>query len=154
MWIEKSDKTFYNESKLKGIRLLVNKNISKDIKEEIKSFLVWLRKRYFFPIRCKIIIKNNSYFLALNEKDKDSYGDFYYEDESYPEIWIAGGTLRNEKKENRIRRIVYMISHELTHYFQWFFYEFEKRTNRSLEIEANRWARYLLQEYFDSKDLI
>ena len=149
MWIEKRDIAFYNESKLKGIRLFVNKNISQDIKEEIKSFLGWLRKRYFFPIRFKIIIKNISYFLGSNEKDKDSYGDFYYGSEGYPEIWIAGGRIRNENKENRIRRIIFMILHELTHYFQWFFYEFEKRTDRSLEIEANRWARYLLEEYFN-----
>lgn len=44
----------------------------------------------------------------------------------------------------------FTIAHELTHYFQWFFYEDMHRTNRSLEIEATRWAKYLLQQYLNT----
>ena len=151
MWVDKKDRAFYDDSKLKGIRLYFGKGVLPEIREEAKVFLSWLRKSYFFPIRCVIKIKNVPYFRSANANDKDSYGDFYYDknDKENPEIWIAAGRVRKENLENRKKRILFTLSHELTHYFQWYFFEFENRTDRSLEIEANRWARYLLQEFYD-----
>ena len=155
MWIIKEEKNLYCDSKLRGIRLWVQKDVLLEIREEVKTFLSWLRENYFFPIRCTIKLKHCPYFSREGENDKDSYGDFYYDknDKKYPEIWIAAGRIRRETLENRKKRILFLISHELTHYFQWYFFEFEKRTDRSLEIEANKWARYLLQEFYDGKDL-
>lgn len=149
MWIEKEERVFYDDSKLKGVRLFFGKGVLPEIRDEVKAFVSWLRKNYFFPIRCKIKIKGCSYFLADSENDKYSYGDFYYDkdDKEYPEIWIAAGRNRRENLEKRKRRVLFMIAHELTHYFQWYFFEFEKRTDRSLEIEANRWGYYLLHEF-------
>lgn len=153
MWIDKEEKTSYSDSKLSGIRLCTQKNVLPAIREEVKVFLFWLRKRYFFPVRCNIKLKSSPYFLSADKNDKDTYGDFYYDknDKEYPEIWIATGKIRRENLDDRKNRILFTILHELTHYFQWYFFEFEKRTDRSLEVEANKWARYLLQEFYDWK---
>lgn len=156
MWIEKKQRKFYDDSVLQGIRLCFCRNISTEIRESCKDFCRWLRRNYFFPIRCKIIIKNCSYFEGDSHiiGDKDSYADFYYdrdEKEDYPEIWIAAGRLKREVLEKRKKRILFLIAHELTHYFQWYFYEIDNRSDRSLEIEANKWSRYLLQEYFNTQ---
>lgn len=34
-------------------------------------------------------------------------------------------------------------------YYQWYFLEEDKRTSRSLEIEANRWAKIILDYYYN-----
>ena len=155
MGIAKEEQTLYSDSKLRGLRLHAQKDVLLEIREEVKVFLFWLRKKYFFPIRCIIALKSCPYFSRVNENDKDSYGDFYYDknDKEYPEIWIATGEIRRENLDDRKNRILFLIVHELTHYFQWYFFEFEKRSYRSLEIEANKWARYLLQEFYDRKIL-
>lgn len=156
LWIEKKQKKFYDDSVLQGVRLHFAKNISTEIRESCKDFCRWLRRNYFFPIRCNIIIKNCSYFEGDKDiaGDKDSYADFYYdsgEKEDYPEIWIAAGRSKGENAEKRKKRLLFLIAHELTHYFQWYFYEIDNRSDRSLEIEANKWSRYLLQEYFNTQ---
>lgn len=155
MWIDKEEQAEYSDSKLSGIRLCVQKDVLPEIREEVKAYLFWLRKKYFFPIRCIVNLKSCPYFFSADKNDKDSYGDFYYDknNKELPEIWIAAGRIRRENIESRKKRILFTISHELTHYFQWYFFEFEKRTDRSLEIEANKWARYLLQEFYDWKAL-
>ena len=155
MWIVKEEQTLYSDSKFSGIRLCTSKDVLLEIREEVKVFLFWLRKKYFFPIRCIVKLKSCPYFLCADENDTDSFGDFYYDknDNKNPEIWIAAGRVHKETLQNRKKRILFTISHELTHYFQWYFFEFEKRTDRSLEIEANKWGRYILQEFYDRKGL-
>ena len=46
------------------------------------------------------------------------------------------------------------MAHELTHYFQWYFLEDEARTDRSLEVEAGKWARYLVAEYLSERKTV
>ena len=153
MWIEKEEKAAYSDSKLSGLRLLTQKDVLPEIREAVKILLFWLRKKYFFPIRCIVNLKSCPYFLSADENDKNSYGDFYYDkdDKEYPEIWVATGKDGKENLDVRINRILLTILHELTHYFQWYFFKFEKRADRSLEAEANKWSRYLLQEFHDWK---
>lgn len=55
--------------------------------------------------------------------------------------------VRSKLKLTSIYEICFTMLHELTHYYQWYFYEEKNRTDRSLEIEANKWARYILQEW-------
>ena len=49
-----------------------------------------------------------------------------------------------------IEDVLHAVAHEITHYFQWYFLEEDKRTDRSLEIEANKWAMYILGIYYDN----
>lgn len=152
MWIEKKDKELYLESNQQGIRLITRKNVNEKIHKECVKFCRWLRKSYWFPIRCKIILFNTPYFKKENALDKDSVADFYYEENDdlkiYPEIWVAVWKNPKRDEKEQIERVCGWIVHELTHYYQWYFLQFEKRTNRSLEIEANKWSKYLTQEYF------
>ena len=63
---------------------------------------------------------------------------------TYPRISIAA------KVDNNNLIDIYTLAHEITHYYQWYFLEEEKRTDRSLEIEANKWAKYIVNSYCDN----
>jgi len=153
MWIERKNKQYYLDSKKKGLRVRYSTITLPDpnLKMIISSFINRLTTQYFFPIRCNVIIKPSPYFISRDEKKIRSYGDFYYYEDSIdktPFIWIASGKYYTSKNKRRnIENILFTIAHELTHYFQWYFYEYENRSDRSLEIEANMWARYLVNEF-------
>lgn len=71
--------------------------------------------------------------------------------QKHPFIWIATGKDgRKTRKEYYIEDVLHLVAHELTHYFQWYFNQFDNRSNRSLEIEANRWANYLVDLYLEN----
>lgn len=74
-------------------------------------------------------------------------GDFYYDEDSLPCIYIAGYSSRTKGKNDLIQ-ILSNIAYFLTFYYQWYFYEFDKRSDRSLKIEATKWKNYILNEYF------
>ena len=153
MWIERKNKKYYLDSKKKGLRVRYSAITLPDpaLKKAISCFIKWITTQYFFPIRCNVIIKPCPYFISREEKRNRSYGDFYYYDNSInktPFIWIASGKYYTSKnKQGNIENILFTIAHELTHYFQWYFYEYENRSDRSLEIEANKWARYLVGDF-------
>lgn len=156
MWIELKDKKYYLDSSLNGLRLRFYSGVDSDVKKECKDFCRWLRKKYWFPVRVNCNFFNYTYFLANSQNDKDSVADFYYSkndnDKTIPTIWIATGEIKKRKPGERktiIQCFQHNIAHELTHYFQWYFLQFDKRTDRSLEIEATKWSDYLLCEYLD-----
>lgn len=149
LWILKEDKyEFENSAQASGLRLTFYNNISPQDKQLCLNFCKFLRKIFYFPIRVNIT------FVA-QEKFKDPvdghtyYGIFYSNSESkrkiYPRVFIALKT-RNKSDEDNV---LLTISHELTHYFQWYFFEDEKKTDRSLEVEANKWANYLVGMFKD-----
>ena len=63
----------------------------------------------------------------------------------YPRISVAAKV--NEK--NSLEDVLFTLNHEITHYYQWYFLEEDKRSSRSLEIEANKWSGYILNLYFN-----
>lgn len=146
MWIEKKYKTEYDDCYVRGLRLKFYDGITAYEREEIVKFCKWLRSNYFFPIRVNV-------FFVAQKKFKSSedghlyYGIFYSPDENgdlrYPRIYIA--TKFRDIKERY--DLLFTLVHELTHYFQWYFMEDEEKSDRSLEIMANRWAMYILKEY-------
>lgn len=155
MWIVLNDKDFYSDCSNYGIRLRFKKNVDEKLRKEIIKFCRWLRKEYWFPISCNIIVFPCPYFKKKDSKDIDSHGDFYYSSDDslgkHPFIWIASGQDgRKTRKEYYFEDILHLIAHELTHYFQWYFNQFDIRSNRSLEIEANKWANYLVDKYLSS----
>lgn len=144
-WIEKEYKKEYI-SKSTGIRYKFDNGYDESYKKIIKSFIDYIRKEYYFPIRLNIVFCNQTHFINKNDGHK-YYGVFFNGEESrkiYPKIYIAAKV--NEK--NPIEDIIFAVAHEITHYFQWYFLEDDKRTNRSLEIEANKWAKYILKNFF------
>lgn len=154
MWIELAEKKEYEDSsKLSGLRISFDKRIDNGRKEEIKKFAKWLRKHYYFPIRCNIYIRYCSYFKKMDDSDVDSIGDFYYSDNKLPIIWIAGYPRRKTKDKDFYVQINASIVYFLTFYYQWFFCEFDKRSDRSLKIEATKWQNYIMDEYLDGLEL-
>ncbi len=148
MWIKKEDEKYYTDcSKLKGLRVTFDRRISGDRIKEIKKFAIWLRKKYYFPIRCNVHISFCSYFKKINSMDVDSVIDFYYQDDTIPSIKIAGYPNRKNKDKNYYIQIQARMVYALTFYYQWFFYEFDKRSDRSLKIEATKWQNYIMDDY-------
>lgn len=148
LWIQKSDKKeFEGSAKSFGLRLTFCSEIDQQDKQLCLKFCGFLRREFFFPIRVNI-----SFIAQEKFKDPDDghnyYGIFYSNSESqrkrYPRIFIATKTHNKNDEYN----LLFTIAHELSHYFQWYFLEDEKRTDRSLEAEANKWAEYIVEMYY------
>ncbi len=151
-WIDKEYKKYYeNSAKSSGIRYRFynyNHDFDESTMQEINRFIVFLRKKYYFPIRLNILFCDTPFFTHHIDNHK-YYGAFYSMDDEkrmiYPRISIAAKVT----KTNSIDDVLFTLVHEITHYFQWYFLEEDKRSDRSLEIEANKWSNYILDLYFN-----
>lgn len=155
MWISITDKSKYMDAiDFTGIRLRFYDGVDDNVKRACKEFCKWLRRKYWFPIRCTIHVYNEAYIENVGRKCSSV---FYYsadeEKEIFPFIHLVTGNYRKNilkyGVDNVLASYLSDIAHELTHYFQWYFYELgsDHRTNRSIENEATRWANYILCEY-------
>ena len=110
-------------------------------KKRICKFVRYLRKEFFFPIRCNIYFCEQEKFRS--SKGGFCYGIFFSNDESngrvYPQIYIP--------VNNALFQIYISLCHELTHYFQWYFYDDKEKSNRSLEIQASKYANRILEDF-------
>ena len=145
-WIEKKYKTEYDDCYVRGLRLKFYDGITAYEREEIVKFCKWIRENYFFPIRVNVCFVAQKKFKSPDDGHLYS-GIFYSPDEieflQYPRIFVA-----TEFKDAKERyEVLFTLAHELTHYYQWNFMEDEKKSDRSLEIMANRWSTYILKEY-------
>ena len=143
-WIDYEYKFFYQGAQKSGLRINYDSKINEELKMELRTYINFLRKRYYFPIRCYVHIKNVPYYSS--KRKKRCYGVFFSAEENrskLPSIYLAA-KLSNK---NEIEDILYNLTRLLTYYFQWFFFSTEKRTNRSLETEATRYANYLTSEF-------
>lgn len=145
IWIERKYRTNFDKSSAAGIRVTYDKHLDRELVEQTKALVQYLRKEYYFPIRVNIALTDHRRYHS----DRDGhiyYGIFYHNDfvplssMPYPQIAVAAQLW----KHMSIDDVHFTLLHELTHYFQWFFTEEEQRSDRSLELEANRWARYIL----------
>ena len=152
-WIEKEHKTYYRDSaKASGLRYKFY-DYGNEFDEytigEIKKFITFLRKYYFFPIRLNILFCNTQGFRHHID-NHTYYGAFYSMDDEkrriYPRISIASKITES----NSLEDVLCVLAHEITHYYQWYFLEEDKRTDRSLEIEANKWSKYIVESYFNN----
>lgn len=144
IWIDKEFKPFYRENNKSGIALYNRTELPKDLRDFIPLIISWLRKKYYFPIRCSIFLRNLNYFRSSQNATPCRGVFFAPEDEtkSVPQIYIA-------IKSMSTYEFAFTLVHELTHYYQWYFMEDERRTDKSLEIEANRYANYLCDLFSD-----
>ena len=146
-WIDYEFKSQYLDCEKNGLRLLFYKDIDVNIKNYIKKYISFLRKKYFFPIRCYIhITNNNSYHSHSGGR---CYGVFFDDEETtnkYPSIYLPAKLARN----NDYFDVIYNLTKLLTYYYQWYFKETKSRAHRSLEIEATKYASYLTFEYMNS----
>ncbi len=149
LWIERKDREkCLGYAYATGIRVRYANGITEDLKNNLNDLIKYLRRRYFFPIRCNVIITNHPKYRA-QEDGHTYYGVFYdnvnaYKKKKlYPEIYVAGKI----DEHLPIEQVMFTLLHELSHYFQWFFDEEKQRSDRSLEMEATRWANRILEEY-------
>lgn len=150
-WIDKEYKNEYKDSaNVSGLRYKFfdyGNHFDEKTIEEIINFIKFLRKNYYFPIRLNIVFCNTEVFRH-NVDNHKYYGAFYSMDDEkrlvYPRISIASKVTVN----NSLEDVLFALVHEIMHYYQWYFLEEDKRTDRSLEIEANKWADYILSQYY------
>ena len=150
-WIDKEFKNYYLDSTKRGLRITVHSGVDPLSEESVKNYLRFLRKRYFFPIRCNIHLTPQEKF---HSKDGGyCCGVFFPGEENrrrWPSIYLPVN--RGIVDTDCIFGILHDLTALLTYYFQWYFMQEDERTHRSLEIEATRMANYLLEEYFYEKE--
>ena len=159
VWIPIEYKNEYSDFAVNGLRLhFSDAEISERLRRNCISFCKWLRKKYWFPIRCNIRFEFFSFYKDHKDSKKGAASIFYFPKidkqnciRVYPDIRTAVSKFEKEAETHGEEEALYwyyeQIVHELTHYFQWCFFETEKRSKRSLEIEANKWADYLVNMY-------
>jgi len=154
VWIERKrrSKCLEYSAPATGIRVTYDKDIDIEVIEEIGKLINYLRKNYYFPVRVNVIFTNHEKYRSGT--DGHLYSGIFYDNvdvypkrKIYPQIYIAGQIWKNKSTDY----LLFVLLHELTHYFQWFFAEDENRTSRSLEREANDWAHYILQCFKEQK---
>jgi len=138
-----------------SLRMRFDKDVDSEVRRACKEFAAFLRKEYFFPIRVVVYIKNKPRIMAM---DGDIvYGTFWSMDDDYsvePHIRVAAGDYNDLVtkwgKDSALTVILLTIAHELTHYFQWI--NALKLTSIGMERQATRYARYILDEYAETRE--
>ena len=143
LWITNTPENirFYSDSAPKSnLSLRFASAIDGSTKKHICNFVRYLRKEFFFPIRCNIYFCNQEKFRS--SRKGYCYGIFYSNDESsgriYPQIYIPANM--------ELYSVYHSLCHELSHYFQWYFND-DKRSDRSLEVQASKYASRILDIY-------
>ncbi len=151
---DKWESIYSNSNCRVGLRLKFDKDIDSEIKRASKEYCNWLRKMYYFPIRVPIYIKSKERIKSMSGELVT--GTFFGPFDKFvePYIRIAAGDyqelLRKRGKDNALAAILFSITHELTHYFQWL-NDFEQ-TYRSEEWQATYYSGYLVNVYAEKKE--
>ena len=143
LWVTKTEENirFYSDSaKKSNLSIHFAYAIDPDTKKSICKFVRYLRKEFFFPIRCNVYFFDCEKFHS--KRGGYCYGIFFSNEESggriYPQIYIPS---------NMELYFVYRsLCHELTHYFQWYFLD-DNKSDRSLEIQAGNYAARIMEDY-------
>ncbi|OED27133.1 hypothetical protein A8G01_00025 [Acholeplasma laidlawii] len=70
VWIDKEFKKIYFNGSENGLRMKFSEYIVQELREKIIDFIKFLRRRYYFPIRCTIFIKSNNEFFEKENSTK------------------------------------------------------------------------------------
>ena len=144
LWITRTEENleFYSNSAHKSnLSLHFASEIDADIKKRICEFVRYLRKEFYFPIRCNIYFCHQEKFPS--SKGGYCYGVFFSNEESkgriYPQIYIP--------VKNELYSVYHSLSHELTHYFQCYFLDDTQKNDRALETQASKYANRIMKDY-------
>ncbi len=132
---------YSNSARKSNLSLHFSPAIDHNTKRSICKFVRYLRKEFFFPIRCNIYFCDQAKFHS--SKKGYCYGIFFSNEENnrciYPQIYIPANM--------DLFSVYHSLCHELTHYFQWYFLDDNKKSDRSLEIQASKYATRILDDY-------
>ncbi|MBR2445180.1 MAG: hypothetical protein IKB28_00775 [Clostridia bacterium] len=149
LWILRKDRDQHcGRAAAMGLRVRYADAIDREIRTNLDGLIRYLRRLYFFPVRCNVYITNHESYRS--ERDGHVYYGVFYDNEGvypkkklYPEIYVAGQVSERFEIEN----IMFSLLHELSHYFQWIGDRETGRTDRSIEVEATRWANRIMEAY-------
>lgn len=157
IWTIRKWEKFYdlsNPNHRTGVRLKFDKSIDPEVRRACKEFLLWLRKEYFFPIRVPIYIKASRRIKAM---DGDMVvGTFFMPDNrnDEPYIRIATGDydelVRKWGKKNALASTLFVMAHELTHYFQWI--NDITLTPIGEERQATNYSNFIVWDYAETRE--
>lgn len=154
VWKSRKWTTLLTSNYRSGVRLRCDKDVNIEVKNACKAFLQWVRKEYSFPLRVNIYVKNVDFIRA---QDGDLvYGTFFrpYEYTVEPYIKIAVGDYLSEKNElgrdDALASIICLLSHELTHYFQYI--NNEVLTPSGEERQASYYSVKILRQYATTRE--
>ncbi len=121
LWIFRKDSNLHRDrAAATGLRVRYADGIDREIRTNLDSLIRYLRRLYFFPVRCNVYITNHESYRS--EHDGHVYYGVFYDNEGvypkkklYPEIYVAGRVRERFEIEN----IMFSLLHELSHYYQW-----------------------------------
>lgn len=132
-----------------GLSLKIDSTVDDDVRVACKNFAKWMRQEYYFPLRVPVYVRGTAYIRTM---DKDRVAGSFFEPDSFdtePYVRIAAGgyadLLASRGRDDAIASILFTLSHELTHYFQWI--NALQLTDVGRERPATEYARYILHEY-------
>ena len=138
-----------------GLRLRFDKNVDPEVRRACKEFAAFLRREYYFPLRVVAYIKDKPKLRCMDGDTAD--GTFWRIEDDYtvePYIRVAAGDYEERcakrDKDSALIEILFTLAHELTHYFQWI--NSLKLTHKGEERQATMYARYILDEYAETRE--
>lgn len=150
IWITKQEKKKYSDIYARhGMRLRFDFGVDKEVKRACLEFCAWLRQFYFFPNRVPIYIKNAIKIETIDGDIADATFFYPFCRLNEPYIRVATGDyvehINAIAADNLLASYLYLISHELTHYFQWI--KNLKLDEKSSEYKARGNAHIILNHY-------
>ena len=151
LWVTNTqeNREFYSGSSPKEGLFLHFYITDAELKKDIRKFVKYLRNEFYFPVKCDIYFQEREYYT---DSKKLYNGVFCGGDEKikgYPEIYIAAKMPEGCEYADGRNEVLITLAHELTHYFQWYLLEDEKRTHKGMEIQASKYAKRIVSEYLE-----
>ena len=152
--IDKWKKYYEGINVRSGLWLRFDREVDPEVKRACKEFCCWLRKKYYFPVRVPVYIRNKYKVKAFDGEMVKAFFGYYQERSHEPYVSVAVGdysrVLNKWGKDNALSSILGSIAHELTHYFQWI--NGLELTERGEERQANTYVDYIMDEYKETHD--
>ena len=138
----------------RGLRLRFDRGVDPEVRRACMEYAHFLRKEYSFPLRVVVYVKRSprirakdgemvtGTFMSMAEYTMEPYARIAAGD--YPDLCRRWG------KDSALSAILLSMGHELTHYFQWI--NGLQLTPIGEERQATRYARYVLDEYAETRE--
>ena len=133
-----------------GIFVRFETGVDVDFKKLCNNFLIWLRKKYAFPVKLTVYIKNCETVKLLN--GRRAYGSFRWFPDKPPYIRVPAKINWEQHadidKDEIYEMVLSSLVHELTHYFQWV--RGLEQDDRTTEWQAG-YYRYRIIDQFNAE---
>lgn len=137
-----------------GLILKCEASVDSEVKRACKEFCKWLRKKYDFPMRIPIYLKNEERIKAQDGDLATAIfsGPYYKYQEPYIKIAVGDyhKMLKKIDKDNVLAGYLCSIAHELTHYYQWL--NDMELTEKKEERQAIRYSSLIVRKYAKTRE--